>query len=310
MPSPARRSSYRHKPRLFRRQQQLLGLLSALGGHAFKRDFQKLLFLYCQEAAPKGLYEFVPYRFGAFSFTSYADRRKLIGHGLLEDNEEYWCLTERGAQVASQAHDDSMERFAQRYRGIRGKCLVGETYRRFPFYAIRSEIVSEILGHDDRATRRIEHARTSHKAAALSTIGYEGRTIESFLNTLLRGGVTLLCDVRRNPISRKYGFSKKTLKNACEGVGIRYVHLPELGIASADRQNLNSQTDYDRLFATYEKVHLSNQGEALSGLLRSMDSGERVALTCYERLPQQCHRHCVADALEQGSILSLRTKHF
>jgi len=27
--------------------------------------------------------------------------------------------------------------------------------------------------------------------------------------------------------------------------------------------------------------------------------GERVALTCYEHLPGQCHRHCVSDALER-----------
>ncbi|MGO8929902.1 MAG: DUF488 family protein [Limisphaerales bacterium] len=28
-------------------------------------------------------------------------------------------------------------------------------------------------------------------------------------------------------------------------------------------------------------------------------AGERVALTCFERLPQHCHRHCVAEALER-----------
>ena len=38
-------------------------------------DFQKLLFLYCQEPDSGSPYEFVPYKFGAFSFTSYADRR-------------------------------------------------------------------------------------------------------------------------------------------------------------------------------------------------------------------------------------------
>ena len=309
MPSPLRRSSYQHKPRLFRRQQQLLGLLSALGGHAFNLDFQKLLFLYCQESAPKDLYDFVPYRFGAFSFTSYADRRKLTGHGLLEDSEEYWRLTDRGTRVAYDLHDDTMERFAQRYRGLRGKCLVGETYRRFPFYAIRSEIVTEILGNDDSALRSIARARSSHTTDVLSTIGYEGRTIESFLKTLLRGGVTLLYDIRRNPISRKYGFSKKTLKVACRGVGIRYVHLPELGIASEDRRNLKSEADYDRLFATYKETHLSNQGEALSRILRSILSGERVALTCFERLPEQCHRYCVATALENDPRMTLRANH-
>ena len=55
---------------LLERQKQLLALLHALGGRAARLDFQKLLFLYCQEPGSKGTYEFVPYKFGAFSFTS------------------------------------------------------------------------------------------------------------------------------------------------------------------------------------------------------------------------------------------------
>jgi uncharacterized protein (DUF488 family) len=108
----------------------------------------------------------------------------------------------------------------------------------------------------------------------------------------------LLCDARRNPISRKYGFSKGTLSKGCEGVGIRYEHLPELGIASEQRQSLETQADYDALFAEYERTSLPQQTEILAKIARWVRAGERVALTCYERLPQQCHRHCVAEALE------------
>ena len=38
-------------------------------------------------------------------------------------------------------------------------------------------------------------------------------------------------------------------------------------------------------------------------------AGARVALTCFERLPQQCHRHCVAEALEHMSGAKLRAHH-
>jgi hypothetical protein len=34
-----------------------------------------------------------------------------------------------------------------------------------------------------------------------------------------------------------------------------------------------------------------------------------VALTCFERLPEQCHRHCVAEALEQMSGAKLSAHH-
>ena len=110
-------------------------------------------------------------------------------------------------------------------------------------------------------------------------------------------------------MSRKYGFSKSTLARGCEGVGIRYEHLPELGIASEQRQGLATQADYDALFAEYERASLPKQGESLARIRGSLAAGERVALTCYEHLPQQCHRHCVAEALEAQIGKALSAKH-
>lgn len=69
------------------RLRTLLQLLSALGGSASKLDSQKVLFLYCQEPASGRPYEFVPYTFGAFSFTSYADLRKLVARGLIKEED-------------------------------------------------------------------------------------------------------------------------------------------------------------------------------------------------------------------------------
>jgi len=88
---------------LFDRQKHLLALLSALGGRVDNLDFQKLLFLYCQEMESAPVYEFVPYKFGAFSFTSYADRRKLIEGGLLASDEHNWELSPEGRKAATAA---------------------------------------------------------------------------------------------------------------------------------------------------------------------------------------------------------------
>jgi uncharacterized protein (DUF488 family) len=141
------------------------------------------------------------------------------------------------------------------------------------------------------------------------TIGYEGKSLESYLNQLLQDSVTLLCDVRRNPLSRKYGFAKGTLSKACEGVGVRYEHLPELGIASEERKDLVTQADYDALFETYERETLPRQTEALNRIRHWVAEGERVALTCYEAHACQCHRHCVAEALEKGGKRKLLISH-
>jgi len=295
---------------LIGRQRQLLALLHAFGGRERNLDFQKLLFLYCQEPHATGAYEFVPYKYGAFSFTSYADRRKLIERGLLVNDEHHWQLAPEGKRAVGGTKDIILSAFARRHRDLRGDALVAETYRRFPYYATRSEVAERVLRGDKKALERIAAARAlSSPAAHLLTIGYEGRTLESYLNTLLSAGVTLLCDARRNPISRKYGFSKGTLAKGCEGVGIRYEHLPELGIASEQRRSLETQADYDALFAEYERDYLPKQGDALTKIAAWVRGGERVVLTCYERLPQQCHRHCVAEALERGFGTRMAARH-
>src|SRR5215470_7525330 len=99
------RTSQRAAPRLLARQRQLLMLLDTLGGSAGNLDFQKLLFLYCQEPDSGRPYDFVPYKFGACSFTSYADRRKLIACGFLAEDEHHWQLTEAGRHAIGRTPD-------------------------------------------------------------------------------------------------------------------------------------------------------------------------------------------------------------
>lgn len=294
---------------LFDRQRVLLELLDALNEPVGSTDFQKLLFLYTREGEPVPSYDFVPYRFGCFSFTSYADKRKLVDQELIEDGD-IWKLTEKGRRVARSGEKSPlpMARFAKQYKNLRGNTLVADIYRRFPYFATRSEIVDKVLPKpEDRA--RVEAAKPHKKVAGLVTVGYEGKTLENYLNQLLQDGVTLLCDVRQNPLSRKYGFSKGTLSHACEGVGIRYEHLPELGIPSEKRQDLETQTDYDKLFATYERTMLPKQTKTLIKIAGWIKEGQRVALTCFELLPHQCHRHCVAEALQKSFGPKLAAHH-
>ena len=279
------------------RQGLLLSLLDALGGRVANVDFQKLLLLFCQEPVHPDIYEFVPYHFGAFSFTSYADRRKLVARGLIVSDDGAWALTANGRRSArGQTTRAAAEHFSQRFIGIRGDRLVAETYRRFPNFAIRSEIVHQVLAGDPKALDAVAAARPATHSG-ICTIGYQGLSLEAYLNRLLRSGVTVLCDVRRNPLSRKYGFSKRTLAHACQGIGIRYEHLPELGIASAERRGLNSAADFQRLFGRYECETLRRETAAVARISGWVESGEQVALTCFEHRPNECHRLRVAWAV-------------
>ena len=296
---------------LFERHKRLLALLDALGGDVGNLDFQKLLFLYCRGIEEKPTYEFVPYKFGGFSFTSYDDKRKLVADGLIEAHERTWKLTPVGKKAATVAPLTRMrmDQFAQKHALLRGDDLVAEAYRRHPFYAIRSEIADKLLAKDKLALASIQAMRPGKKPAGVATIGYEGRTLEAYLNTLLKESITILCDVRRNAFSHKYGFSKKTLQKGCEGVGIRYEHVPELGIASEMRRSLETQADYDALFEAYERESLPQQTPALEKIRGWVNGGHRVALTCFELLPHQCHRHCVGEELARRWGESMNPQH-
>src|SRR6266568_3064223 len=285
---------------LFERQWLLLTLLDAFGEPVSHTDFQKLLFLYTRECEATPTYEFVPYRFGAFSFTSYADKRKLIAEGLLAEDDQNWRLTDAGREAARKQAVEPLgvAGVCRRHSNLRGNALIIEQYRRYPYYATRSQILDK-LQLEPQTLTRIAAATPKQQPAGLVTIGYEGRSLEGYLNELLGAGVTLLCDVRRNPLSRKYGFSKGTLSKACEGVGIRY----------EQRQELDTRADYDALFAEHERQSLPQQRPTLEKIRGWVAVGERVALTCFERLPEQCHRHRVAEALEHMSGEKLKAHH-
>ncbi len=284
---------------IFARQRHLMALLDVVGGEMEKLDFQKLLFLYCQELADPAPYDFVPHHFGGFSFTSHADKRRLADQGMLANDEHRWKLTIAGRAQARlpAATRENLNRFARRHRGLRGDPLVAEAYRRHPYYATRSEIVDRVLPGDTAAQKAIQQAKPKRKHGGLCTIGYEGHSLESYLNLLIRDGVTLLCDVRRNPLSRKFGFSKGILSETCSRIGIRYEHLPTLGIPSEARRDLSAPHAREILFADYRNSTLPRQTAALAKIETWRESGERIALTCYEHMASDCHRHCVAEAL-------------
>ena len=133
--------------------------------------------------------------------------------------------------------------------------------------------------------------------ARLLTIGYEGRSLDEYLELLRTQGCTLLCDVRRNAFSHKRGFSKRALAEACAGAGIRYEHVPALGIASADRKGVETPADVAALFRRYRQDMLPAHGSEIAEIAAWLRSGQTVALTCFERDPAQCHRHLVAEAV-------------
>lgn len=116
-------------------------------------------------------------------------------------------------------------------------------------------------------------------------------------------------DVRNNPQSMKYGFSKNQLIKYCESLDIKYMHFPEVGIRSEQRQELNAQTDYDKLFDTYKKGNLAETKSTQTTILNLLKQYKRIALTCFEANICQCHRKHLAESIELLPGFEYETKH-
>ncbi len=278
------------------RKKILLAITELFGGEISATDFQKLLFIFSERQTEKK-FDFVPYKFGCFSFQALADKNNLIKEGYLK-NSKSWSLNIDNANFVQTLNETDRKQLTQlkkRFTNLSTKDLIRYVYLNYPYFAINSEVASKYLSKDELTV--IKKFKPKENKSGLFTIGYEGKSLESYLNILIKQNIKILCDVRKNPISRKYGFSKRTLQNACEALNIKYFHFPELGIVSEKRKNLNSQRDYDNLFLEYEQSVIPNQSQTIKFISDLINNYNRVALTCFEAFPKQCHRTMVANAV-------------
>lgn len=143
------------------------------------------------------------------------------------------------------------------------------------------------------------------KAADVFTIGYEGTTVEKFLERLLQAGVETLVDVRDLPLSRKKGFSKNQLREIIESNGIKYVHLKALGDPKEGREAARSGNH--SLFVKIFSSHMETEGarEALVELADLVGS-TTTCLMCFERCHTTCHRNLVVEKLSNLASISVR----
>lgn len=280
---------------MYYRRKVILALIEQFGGELKPTHFQKLLLLFTRRQR-KPAYEFVPYKHGAFSFQARADKDTMIKYGQLNDSKNWVFSADQSyLEKLNQTDQQILNDLWKQFKNYSTEELVQHTYLEYPFYATRSEIVTRLLSDDE--LKRVDLSRPQNKSMALYTIGYEGITAEEYMNRLYVKQVSILVDVRKNSMSMKYGFSKSQLKNMCQKMGIKFLHIPELGIESDKRQNLNTPKDYELLFDEYKRKTLPNRNTELHQLKELTDKYKRVAITCFEREHTNCHRHKISDHL-------------
>ncbi len=293
---------------MYYRRKILLSLLQAFEGRLDKISLQKLLFLLVRNQEKKSFY-FVPYKYGCFSFQANADLNTLTKYNLVTSSLKYWQKNDEHDYIEElKIKDKAAIRYIKNQYGNFDKDdLIAITYKNYPFFAIHSKITDKILTKEEYD--KVKQQKPVKNNTTLFTIGYEGITLEQYINKLIIYDVKVLCDVRKNPLSMKYGFSKKQLTNACEGVGIQYIHIPEVGIESSKRRELNTQKDYDDLFIDYKNEVLSKEIEKQQQILSLLQTQKRVALTCFEANIHQCHRKHLAESVSQMKGFTYEIKH-
>lgn len=285
---------------LYYRRKIVLALLEIFDGQLTAKSFQKYLFLFTRKQSKKA-YDFIPYRYGCFSFQANQDLATMQKYGYLEIvmqetgryikiNESNNCLS-----LITPADRKILIETKEQFGKLKQNDLIRYTYQKFPYYATRSLIANDLLTTPELDT--IEQQKRTYTETQLFSIGYEGISLETYINRLIINDVRILCDVRKNAFSQKYGFSKSQLKTACEGVGIKYIHVPELGIISDKRRELKTQGDYDALFEEYEQTTLKDNHNTLMIVKEILENEKRLAVTCFEKNTAQCHRTRVANAL-------------
>lgn len=281
---------------MYYRRKVILALMQEFEGSLEKIRLQKLLFLISERQTNK-VYDFIPYKFGCFSYSANADLTTMVQKELLIETESHFICQDKDdyLKALNAADRKIVEEVCKLYGSMSANALMKHTYVHYPFSALNSLKASTLLSETE--LKKVDAVRNKDESITLFTIGYEGVSPEAYLNKLIKNNVHVLVDVRKNALSMKYGFSKSQLKRFCEGVGIQYIHLPDVGIQSDKRQTLHSQSDYDLLFEDYKQTCIPQTKGTQEEILQLLIDKKRIALTCFEANICQCHRKPLAEAI-------------
>ena len=269
------------------RQRVLLRFLSKQANYEIGRTtLMKWLFLYSQaQVTSVSRYDFVPYKYGPFSFEAFRDMQYTLARfiELGEDSVQLRrdCVAEameQGLRIPKR-ECQTVEEIWLNYHHLNQEALLDFVYSKFPWYASRSERVKSSLD--------LPIAKP-----AVYSVGYEGRSIDAFFTLLLSSGIQEILDVRRNAYSHKYGFLSHSLTRISSQLHIVYTHIPELGIASEFRKDLDEPGAHKRLFDQYDE-DLKSKPDFLENAARILRL-RSTALLCFEAEPHLCHRSRLA----------------
>jgi len=282
-------------PRLTMGRRLILQFLTENGAHARKTCLMKWLFLLANETEwglDNSPYDFLPYKYGAFSFVAYHDIQKLVDAKLVTEGRS-GIETASGLRTSlSSGTKMAVREIVRKYGGWSHEDLLTYTYREYPWFSLLSERVDLVDNPPSKPTAE----------PAVYTVGYSGRTLDNLLNLLLRQGIAGVADVRATPSSRRYGFHGSTLSRHLERLGLSYYSYPTLGISTDKRKDLEDGMGREELFTAYRKRITESEMSVVRTVVEKI-ADQPLALLCLEADPSECHRSILADIIADISEL-------
>jgi len=141
----------------------------------------------------------------------------------------------------------------------------------------------------------------------IHTIGHGNRSAEEFIGLLQQARIDCLVDVRAFPASRRHPhFARAALEQALseaaigyrwEGAALGGRRRPKAGSPNVALRNASFRAYADHMM----------QPEFAGALERLIEAASRtrIAIMCAERLPWQCHRYLISDALTARGVNAL-----
>lgn len=285
---------------MLNRQRIILALLDRAGGEANRLSLMKWAFLLSKEGHSSKLesfYQFLPYKYGPYSFNLVHELDNMKRNGYVKDisDNQYNLsnISKKETSIINYTIKNDIEQLWKLYGRLSTTKLLDRVYKKYPWYSIKSQR-SEKRHNDLIPTANIN----------IYTAGYQGLQIDGFLDLLLESGIKRIIDIRNNPISRSFGFHKNTLARLSSFVDIDYYHYPKLGIQSSSRKDISSVEEYSNLLKTYRKDIQRNKQTEIDQVDKLMKEQPSVLL-CQEEDPTFCHRSVLADVLSQRSSMNI-----
>jgi len=136
---------------MYYRRKIILSLIQVFDGELEKIQLQKLLFLFTRFQREKKTYDFVPYKFGCYSFQANADLSTLKKYGIVSETTKSWKKEDEVDYLIELTKEDkkTISDFRIIYANKTSDDLINLTYKRYPYFAINSTVAKDYLSKEE-----------------------------------------------------------------------------------------------------------------------------------------------------------------